>query len=88
MKEVYYKVRNRRSGLYSKGTMYHQWNSKGKTFDTLGKLRSFLTRCMNDDYMRKFLGDFEVVEFEVQQVAVRELVDIVKPEKIMELLKA
>lgn len=88
MKVIHYKVRNRRSGLYSKGTMYHQWNEKGKTFDTLGKLRSYLTRCMNDSYMSKFLGDFQVVEFEVQEIAVKELVDIVKPEKIMELLKA
>jgi hypothetical protein len=70
------------------GTMYNQWRpEKGKTFDTIGKLRSYLTRCMRDDYMRKFLGDFEIVEFQVQQVAVKELVDIVKPEKVMELLK-
>ena len=87
MKVIHYKIRNRVTGLYSKGTSYNQWNEKGKTFDTLGKLRSYITRCMKDSYMSKFLGDFQVIELEVNEVAVKELVDIVKPEKIMELLK-
>jgi len=43
---------------------------------------------MNDEYMRKFLPEFQIVELEVREVAVKELYDIVKPEKIMELLKA
>jgi len=85
--ETHYKIRHRVTGLYSKGTAYNQWSEKGKTFDTLGKLRSYITRCLNDDYMCKFLGDFQVIEYEVQQSAVKELHDIVKPEKIMELLK-
>lgn len=87
MTETHYKIRHRVTKLYSKGTAYNQWSDKGKTFDTIGKLRSYITRCMNDDYMRKFLGDFEVVELTVQQTAVKGLHEIVKPEKIMELLK-
>lgn len=89
MREIHYKVRKRGEWpeQFSKGTMYYQWSTKGKTFDTIGKLRSYITRCMNDSYMSKFLGDFEVVEYEVQAVAVKELSEIVKPEKIMELLK-
>lgn len=87
MTEIHYKIRHRVTKLYSKGTSYNQWSDKGKTFDTIGKLRSYITRCMNDDYMRKFLGDFEVVEFTVQQTAIKGLHEIVKPEKIMELLK-
>jgi hypothetical protein len=86
--ETHYKIRHRSTKLYSKGTSYNSWSEKGKTFDTIGKLRSYITRCMRDDYMRKFLGDFEIIELQVQQVAVKELVDIVKPEKVMELLKA
>ena len=34
MKVVHYKIRNKVTGLYSKGTSYNQWNAKGKTFDT------------------------------------------------------
>ena len=85
---IHYKIQNRVTGLYSKGTSYNQWNEKGKTFDTIGKLRSYITRCINDDYMSKFLGDFQVIELEVRQVAVKELHEIVKPEKLIELLKA
>ena len=88
MSEIHYKIRRRGfPDMYSKGTMYYQWNDKGKTFDTLGKLRSYITRCMNDDYMRKYLHEFEVIEYEVSQRSIKELVDIVKPEKIMDLLK-
>jgi hypothetical protein len=88
MSEIHYKIRRRGHNMYSKGTMYYQWNEKGKTFDTIGKLRSYITRCMNDEYMRKFLHEFEVIEYEVSQRSIKELVDIVKPEKIMELLKS
>jgi hypothetical protein len=89
MREIHYKVRKKGSdpAEYSKGTMYRQWSTKGKTFDTIGKLRSFLTRCMHDDYMLKTMHEFEIVEYEVRQVAVKDLSEIVKPEKIMELLK-
>lgn len=90
MSEIHYKVRKRGEWpeQFSKGTLYYQWSTKGKTFDTIGKLRSYITRCMNDSYMRKYLHEFEVVEYEVRQVAVKDLSEIVKPEKIMELLKA
>ncbi len=85
--ETHYKIRHRITGLYSKGTAYNQWSDKGKTFDTIGKLRSFITRCLNDDYMQKHLVNFEIVEFEFKPINVKQLHDIVKPEKIMELLK-
>lgn len=89
MKELHYKVRRKGSNPpeYSKGTMYRQWSTKGKTFDTLGKLRSFLTRCIHDEYMAKTMHEFEIVELEVRVHSVKEVHEIVKPEKIMELLK-
>jgi pyruvate/oxaloacetate carboxyltransferase len=37
--------------------------------------------------MLKTMHEFEIVEYEVRQVAVKDLSEIVKPEKIMELLK-
>ena len=87
MTEIQYKIRHKTSKLYSKGNLYNGWNAKGKTWTSISQLRSYLTRCMNDDYMRSKFGDWEIVEFHVQQVAVRGLIDVVKPEKIMELLK-
>jgi hypothetical protein len=90
MREIHYKVRKKGSdpAEYSKGTMYRQWSTKGKTFDTLGKLRSFLTRCMHDDYMLKTMHEFEIVELEVRVHNVKEVHEIVKLEKLVELLKA
>ena len=90
MREIHYKVRRKGSTppVYSKGTMYRQWSTKGKTFDTLGKLRSFLTRCMHDEYMLKTMHEFEIVELEVRVQSVKEVHEIVKPEKLIELLKA
>jgi hypothetical protein len=86
---VHYKIRSRtHQELHSKGNLYNSWSSKGKTWTSIGQLRSYITRCMNDEYMRKFLSEFRVVEFEVREVAVKELYDVVNPEKIMELLKA
>lgn len=88
MTTIHYKIRKRSDpDLFSKGTSYNQWDRKGKTFDTIGKLRSFITRCMNDDYMAKTLHEFQIVEFEVRESAVKELIDIVKPEKVWDLLK-
>ena len=90
MIEKHYKVRKKGSNPaeYSKGTMYRQWSTKGKTFDTLGKLRSFLTRCMHDEYMLKTMHEFEIVELEVRVLNIKQVHEVVKPEKIMELLKA
>ena len=90
MSEIHYKVRKRGSNPaeYSKGTMYRQWSTKGKTFDTIGKLRSFLTRCMHDEYMAKTMHEFEIVELEVRVHNIKEVHEIVKPEKLIELLKA
>jgi hypothetical protein len=68
--------------------MYRQWSTKGKTFDTLGKLRSFLTRCMHNEYMLKTMHEFEIIELEVRVHTVKEVHDVIKPEKIMDLLKA
>lgn len=85
---IHYKIRSRtHQHLYSKGNLYNSWSAKGKTWTSLGQLRSYITRCMNDEYMRKFLPEFQVIELEVREGAVKELYDIVKPEKIIELLK-
>ena len=68
--------------------MYRQWSTKGKTFDTIGKLRSFLTRCIHDKNMAKTMHEFEIVELEVSVRNIKEVHEIVKPEKLIELLKA
>ena len=87
-KLTYYKIRNKNNPeLFRKadGT----WNTSGKVYDTLGKVRSIITQHMNStsDYYRGKIQDWEFVEYEVTVKEVRQLIDIVKPEKVWELLK-
>lgn len=85
---TYYKIRNKKNPeLFRKadGT----WNTSGKVYDTLGKVRAIITQHMNStsDYYRGKIQDWEFVEYEVTVKEVRQLIDIVKPEKVWGLLK-
>ena len=85
---TYYKIRKK-----SDPELYRladgRWNKSGKVYDTLGKLRSVITSHMNStsDYYRRQIQDWEIVEFEVQVKEVRQLIDIVDPKKVWDLLK-
>ena len=65
------------------------WNSSGKVYDTLGKLRAVITQHMNStsDYYRQQIQDWEIVEVEVRVREVRQLIDVVDPKKVWNLLK-
>ena len=85
---TYYKIRSKKDPeLFRKadGT----WNSSGKVYDTLGKLRAVITQHMNStsEYYRGKIQDWEVVEFEVHVKEVKQLIDIIDKKKIFELLK-
>jgi hypothetical protein len=83
---TYYKIRKKSDPTQfrkSDGT----WNQSGKVYDTLGKLRTTITNWMNNDYHRQGLNDIEIVEYEVRVKEVKQLIDIVKPERVWELLK-
>ena len=85
---TYYKIRKK-----SDPTQFRKadgtWNTSGKVYDTLGKLRATITMNMNStsDYHRDRVKDWEFVEYEVSVKEVKQLIDIVKPEKVWELLK-
>lgn len=85
---TYYKIRSKTDpDLYRKadGT----WNSSGKVYDTLGKLRTTITLNMNSysEHAREKVKDWEIVEFEVRVKSVRHLSEVIDPKKIFELLK-
>ena len=85
---TYYKIRKKSDPeLFRKadGT----WNRSGKVYDTLGKLRSTITLHMNSYYdsQREKLQDWEIVEYEVRVKEVKQLVDVVDPKKVWDLLK-
>jgi len=85
---TYYKIRKK-----SDPTQFRKadgtWNQSGKVYDTLGKLRATITNHMNSssEYYRARLQDFEIVEYEVRVKEVKQLIDIVDPKKVWDLLK-
>lgn len=85
---TYYKIRKK-----SDPTQFRKadgtWNTSGKVYDTLGKLRAIITMHMNShsEYHRNQIHDWEFVEFEVRVKEVKQLIDIVKPERVWNLLK-
>jgi hypothetical protein len=85
---TYYKIRKKSDPIQfrkSDGT----WNQSGKVYDTLGKLRTVITQHMNSrsEYHRSQIQDWEFVEYEVSVKEVKQLIDVVKPERVWELLK-
>lgn len=87
MTMTYYKIRSKKNPeLFRKAD--GSWNKSGKVYDTLGKLRSTITLNMNSysEYTREKVKDWEIVEFEVREVAVKHLADVIDPKKLFELL--
>ena len=85
---TYYKIRNKKNPeLFRKAD--GSWNTSGKVYDTLGKLRAIITQHMNStsDYYREKIQDWEFVEYEVSVKEVKQLIDVVDKKKIFELLK-
>jgi hypothetical protein len=87
MTMTFYKIRKK-----SDPTQFRKadgsWNTSGKVYDTLGKLRTTITLNMNsyNDYIRKQVQDWEIVEYEVSIKEVKHLADVIDPKKIFELL--
>jgi hypothetical protein len=84
----YYKIRKKSDpALFRKadGT----WNQSGKVYDTLGKLRAVITQHMTsrDPNTRQHIQNWEIVEFEVHVKEVKQLIDVVDPKKVWNLLK-
>jgi hypothetical protein len=73
MKKDFYKIRNKRTGLFSKGGDSANcggvfWSSNGKTWGTLGHLMSHLTQYVEFNYAGMELrfnipDDWEIVHF-------------------------
>ena len=85
---TYYKIRKKSNPELFR-LANGSWNKSGKVYDTLGKLRATITNKMNSYYdsVRGEIQDWEIVEFEVRVKEVKQLVDIVKPERVWDLLK-
>lgn len=85
---LYYKIRDKKNTEYFvTGTPGRfSYNKTGRIFK-LGQLRLFLTNIMKYDFQRRDLGNWEIVELEMNIKDVKEIHDIVKPERLMQILK-
>ena len=87
---IVYKIRNKnKPDMYLKGTpTYKSWDKDGRIFQTLGKLRTFLTNSLNIDSRRgsNKIGDWEVVEFELIENSAKGVHEIIKPEQLVKIL--
>ena len=85
----YYKIASRSRPDQFRGagvTGYVRWNKSGKTWDTLGKLRALITMIVNGGRTDQF-DDWEIVEYEVSEVARYRVHEIVKPELLTKIIK-
>lgn len=82
----YYKITSRsRPDKYRLGGIYPSWSKTGKTWDTLGKLRSMITMVMRSG--REDLDDWQIIEYRVEVESVKSVSDVIAADKLVELLK-
>lgn len=86
---IFYKLRKKSDpDLYVRGTpVYLDYDKQGRIFQKIGQLRTFLTGCLNLRHSARDITEWEVVELETVERSVKEVIEIVKPEKIVEILK-
>jgi hypothetical protein len=63
-----FKIKHKETGLYSKGGQWPTWSKKGKTWNSLGHLKTHIQNVM--DFRRTKLEEFakwEIIEIEIQE---------------------
>jgi hypothetical protein len=87
-KMIFYKIRDKETGLFSKGGVgadwsHHHWSKSGKVWRGLGPLRSHLNQYLNKDIPL----NWEVIEYETVEKTTNSAAEMVNPEKLIEKLK-
>lgn len=85
---TYYKIRRKSNPeMFVKGTPYYlSCDKTGRIFQKLGQLRTFLTGVINANRASN-MDDWEVVELEMVVKDVKGVHELIKPEKLVDLLK-
>ncbi|PLC44510.1 hypothetical protein C0Q88_07470 [Ralstonia pickettii] len=80
-----FKVRDKTTGLFSKGGISKRFDEKGKIWHTVGTVRGHLAMFQDKDYRTRTsvypprVKNLEVVEFELVEVAKHEVEDFHPP---------
>lgn len=85
---IVYKIRNKNNPeLFLTGTpTYTNWDKTGRMFQTVGKLRTFLTNTLKVQKPGKNVGDWDIVEYELTEVSAKSVHEMIKPEQLMKIL--
>ena len=86
MNPVIYKIRNKVTGLWSKGGSYPRWGNPGKTWLTIGQLRTHITSVINSGYSVNF-SEWEVISYQVTELDSKPIHEVVTPKRLFQLLK-
>lgn len=84
---IVYKIRNKnKPELFLKGTpTYNSWDKDGRIFQTLGKLRAFLTNSLKHDHVN--VGLWEIIELELVELSAKGVHEMIKPKQLIKMLK-
>lgn len=84
---IYYKIRSKSNPqLYRLGGVDERYNKSGKVWDTLGKLRAFLTMVASNEYRSNNLSNFEIIEFEVKELGTKDPHEVMSANTIKKML--
>jgi len=87
MTKKIYKIRNKHNKeLYRLAGAPNRWNKSGKIWDTLGKMRSMITNFVKYEYRREELHHWEIVEYEMIEVSVKPVHEVMSAETLKKLL--
>lgn len=89
--EIFYKIRNKKTGLFSKGGAPGnvQWVKRaGKTWNSLGTLRTHISQHLPSEYKLRCtdMSDWEVVEYEVTESKPRPISEMMSDKQLLQLL--
>jgi hypothetical protein len=98
MIKTYYKIRSRSRGLYIKGTATSSdWHPEGRVFKSISQVRQFMTIAIKGHPIFGTTNPVDAEDWEIQEYTMtytvslsdsKNVIDVIKPEKTLELLKA
>lgn len=82
---IVYKIRNKNNpDKFLTGTpTYNSWNKTGRMFQTIGKLRTFLTHSFKSN---SNMGEWDIVEYELVELSAKGVHEMIKPEQLVKML--
>lgn len=85
---IVYKIRSKANNeMFLHGTpVYNSWNKSGRIFQTLGKLRTFLTSAIARTDHNRDISNWEIVELEMVEKSVKGVHEVVTPKTLVKIL--